>query len=173
MAQKTLKLIIFLFFLVASMACNDQKDPFADVRKAKLMLSNGVMFSVTMAITPEEQQQGLSGLRNEQFPDEEGMFFYYESMSPKRFWMPDTYFNLDIFFINDKMQVIAVERNVPAHPGRDMNPPIAQTQTYYAKHVLELKASSKIGKLISVGDQLSWENPSIPSQIESKIRQKK
>lgn len=173
MAQKTLKLIIFLFIAIASVACKDDQVSLEDLRKAKLLLSNGVAVHVTMAITPEEQQKGLSGLRDSDFPDEEGMFFFYLDTGPRRFWMPDTYFNLDIFFIDQNMKVVAIERNVPAHPGMDQSVPIAQTQTYYARHVLELKASSKIAKMINRGDVLTWEKPAIASQIESKIRQMK
>jgi len=172
MAQKTLKLIIFLS-LSLLFACNSDKDSFGDVRKTNLVLSSGRMLTVKLAITPEEQQQGLSGLKDHDFPDEEGMLFYYESMGPKRFWMPDTYFNLDIFFLDQEMKVIAVERNVPAHPGRSEAPPIFQTRTYLARHVLELKSSSQIAKMIREGDKIIWQKPETPNQIESNIRQKK
>ncbi|PIP94537.1 MAG: hypothetical protein COW00_08460 [Bdellovibrio sp. CG12_big_fil_rev_8_21_14_0_65_39_13] len=172
MAQKTLKLIIFLS-LTFLIACNSDKDSFGDVRKTNLVLSSGRMLTVKLAITPEEQQQGLSGLKDQDFPDEEGMLFYYKNMGPKRFWMPDTYFNLDIIFLDQDMKVIAIERNVPAHPGRTEDPPIAQTRTYLARHVLELKANSQIAKTIREGDKIIWQKPETPNQIESSIRQKK
>lgn len=172
MAQKTLNLIIFLS-LSLLFACNSEKDPFGDLRKTNLLLENGRMLTVKLAITPEEQQQGLSGLKDQDFPNEEGMFFYYQNVGPKRFWMPDTYFNLDIIFLDQEMKVIAIERNVPAHPGRSEEPPIFQTKTYLARHVLEVKSSSQIAKSIREGDKIIWQKSEVPTQIESSIRQMK
>ncbi len=113
-----------------------------------------------LAITPEEQQKGLSGLRNHEFKENEGMLFIYENEGIRRFWMPDTYFNLDIYFLDKNFKIKYVEKNVPHHPGTAQPPPIYVTQSYKAWHVLELKTSSKISKKLKINDVLIFKHGS-------------
>ncbi len=113
-----------------------------------------------LAITPTEQQKGLSGLKNHEFQDNEGMLFIYKNEGQRRFWMPDTYFNLDIYFLDKNFKIKFVEKNVPHHPGFSQTPPIYVTQSYLAWHVLELKSSSSISKKLKVSDVLIFKNGS-------------
>lgn len=113
----------------------------------------GDKIKLRMALTPEAQSKGLSGVKPQEFGEDEGMLFVYEKSGPRRFWMPDTYFNLDIYFLDAQYIVVAVEKNVPFHPGRQEPPLIYQTKTYEAQHVLEMKSSSKISKKIKKGDR--------------------
>jgi uncharacterized membrane protein (UPF0127 family) len=53
-----------------------------------------------LAFTPSEQEQGLSGIRPENFNNDQGMLFFYLEDGEKLFWMPDTYFNLDLFYLD-------------------------------------------------------------------------
>lgn len=124
--------------------------------QGQLELSNGQKINVYVAKGAEKQTQGLSGVLEEDFKDDEAMLFYYEEDGPRRFWMPDTYFNLDIFFLDQDLRVIDIERNMPAHPGRSEPPRIAQTRTIISRHVLELKSSAKKSREIKIGDQLTW-----------------
>ena len=84
----------------------------------------------------------VSGLRTLEI--NQGMLFVYKEEGPRRFWMPDTYFNLDIIFLDKNLVIVAIEKNVPHHPGRKVPPPIYSTKTYRAKYVLEIKANSPV-----------------------------
>lgn len=141
-------------------SCEDQpeRSSFApnNYPKGQLELSNGKNITTYVAKGAEKQTQGLSGVLEEDFKDDEAMLFYYEEDGPRRFWMPDTYFNLDIFFLDQDLRVIDIERNMPAHPGRTEPPRIAQTRTIICRHVLELKSSSEQSRKIKIGDQLTW-----------------
>lgn len=121
----------------------------------KFALPNGVMINAFVARSAQEQTQGLSGVKEDNFKDNEAMLFWYEKPGPRRFWMPNTYMDLDIFFLSKDFKVLHVERKVKAHPGMEEPPAIAQTPVIYAHHVLELKASSKISKDIGVDTQLT------------------
>lgn len=134
---------------------------------------SGEAIKLRLAITAMEQTQGLSGVKPTVFSDNEAMLFYYETDAEKSFWMPDTYFDLDIYFLDKDYMVIDVERNVKHHPTRQTPPPIATTRRIYARHVLEMKASSPLSKKIKVGQKFNWEQPQCRWEIESKIRQKK
>lgn len=70
-------------------------------------------YDVLIAITVSEKEKGLQDV--ESMDDNEGMLFDYTADPQKEisFWMKDTELPLDIIFINDKMDVVAVEKGEP------------------------------------------------------------
>ena len=52
----------------------------------------------SLAIADKTKAQGLSGKRSSDFSQDQGMLFVFPKIGPRRFWMRDTYFNLDIIF---------------------------------------------------------------------------
>lgn len=127
---------------------------FKDYETKNLATPNGKLIKAYLAKTDTEQTQGLSGVKPQQLADNEAMLFWYEKAGPRRFWMPNTFIDLDIFFLTEDLKVIHVERNVKSHPGMKEPPLIARTPVIYAHHVLELKASSGLSKEIKKGMQL-------------------
>ena len=128
-------------------------------RSGKMSLASGESFDITLAITLEEKRKGLSGVRDSQWEETKGLLFTYLDSKPRSMWMPDTYFNLDIFFLDEKGMVLDVERDVEAHPGYSDNPPIAVTRQIECVHVLELKSSSPIAMKIKKGDVITLQSP--------------
>ncbi|MBT3586488.1 MAG: DUF192 domain-containing protein [Halobacteriovoraceae bacterium] len=147
-------------------------DAYSDIRYGKIELPNGKKLAVKLAITGEEQNRGLSGVKADQFKNSQALLFFYSKKSAKRFWMPDTYFNLDIIFLDKHLKILAIEKNVPAHPGNSGVPKIAMTGTYFAQHVLEIKSSGGYGKGLKKGSILKWTSSPSLSEIESKIHLK-
>lgn len=121
-----------------------------------LVLPQGQQIHVFIARTPSEHVQGLSHVRPEQFAPNQGMFFSYPSSGFKVFCMRQTHFDLDIFFLDHQMRVIAVDRNLPHHSGLDQNRPAAKTHPIYCRHVLEMRADSDLAKQIKPGMRLQW-----------------
>jgi hypothetical protein len=125
------------------------KNEYLDARKkVYLKTPSGNRFKTYLAITQEESVQGLSKVRQHEFANDEAMLFIGKSEQPRSFWMPDTYFNLDIFFLSKDLKVLNVERNVPHHPGESTPPEIYTTGTYKSTHVLELKHSKKSAEIV-------------------------
>lgn len=125
----------------------------------------GEKIKLSLALTKKEQTKGLSGLTADRFSDLEGMLFVNKQMAPRRCWMPDTFFNLDILFLDQSLKIVAIEKNVPAHPGLKEPPEIYQTGTYIAQYVLETKASSPFNKKLKINDVLVFSGPRSLSEI--------
>ena len=164
-SQKTLKLIknlVILLVLLSGLAF--AKDSF------HMKNSEGKSVELKLALTKEEHTQGLSGLKSKDFKSTSAMLFVNTEMGPRRFWMPDTYFNLDIIFLDQNLKVVGIESNVPAHAGRNEPPAIYKTDTYQAQFVLETKAGAIFSKKLKKDDQLKFIGPESLSEIVLKTR---
>lgn len=151
--MKTLKITLLKFFTILFffMAQSLWAHTF-------LVPNSNDKIKLRLALTPEAQTKGLSGMKPQDFSEDEGMLFVYDKSGPRRFWMPDTYFNLDIYFLDANYKILAAEKNVPFHPGRQEPPLIYQTKTYNAQYVLEMKSSSPISKILKVGEVFKKNN---------------
>jgi len=164
-SQKSLKLIKNLSILIWIIgACAYGYEHF------QIKNANGTTIEIRLALTKSEQTQGLSGLKPEQFSNSQGMLFVNSEMGPRRFWMPDTYFNLDILFLDQDLKIVGIEKNVPAHPGNREPPIIYKTETYLAQFILETKAGSPFSKHLKINDQLKFIGQTTLSEIVLKIR---
>ncbi len=146
---------------------------FISLGKEGFRLKNpaGNKIELRLALTKAEHTKGLSGLKAKDFKNTEGMLFVNPEMSVRRFWMPDTYFNLDIIFLDSDLKIVAIESNVPAHPGMQEPPVIYKTGTYTAQFVLETKAGVPFSKKLKANDVLKFTGPTSLSEIVSKTRQ--
>lgn len=68
-------------------------------------------YNVKEARTQEEKQKGLMNVK--ELPSNEGMIFYYDEPDLVEMWMKDTLITLDIIFINEDQEVIAIEKGQP------------------------------------------------------------
>jgi len=84
------------------------KRPF-DYRQANLAVGNTI-FKVDIAENFPQQQRGLGG--RESLPEEQGMYFIFDSVRTQSFWMLGMKFPLDIIWINGD-RIIGYEENVP------------------------------------------------------------
>ncbi len=152
--QRALKLINFLLsFLVifALTGCNEKSSPYDSYTQGQLKLPSGKVLKIYVADTPKKQVQGLSGTKPELFADDETMLFPGITDKMRNFWMPDTYFNLDIVYLTKEFYVLDVQRNVPHFIGREPNYKIPRAKPVYCRHVLEIKTDSPFAKEITPG----------------------
>lgn len=125
-----------------------------DIRQIRIQNSKGNIINTSLAIGPYETSLGLSGISSEKFSDDQGLLFFFLEDAERNFWMPDTYFNLDIIFLDENLKIIHIEKNVPAHPGRSEVPPIPKTPTIKCRYVLEIKANVPFGNSLMAGEKL-------------------
>ena len=135
-----------------------------------LVTPKGDIIKTKLAITLSEQEQGLSGVRPEDFADNDGMLFYYLDDSDKYFWMPDTYFDLDLIYLDKDLKVVDIIRKLPYHKGRHNESLIPRARGVWCRHTLEMKASSPLAASIQIGDQLTWKGPTPYSEMDNKVR---
>lgn len=106
-------------------------------------------FTVELAITPEQQAQGLMFRRD--LGDSAGMLFLFGRERPVSFWMKNTLIPLDMLFIDRRGRIVDIaERTVPQSltsisPGR----PVAA--------VLELNGGTADRLGIAPGDRVLHE----------------
>jgi len=137
-------------------------------RTGSLALPSGRSFPIKLLFSGAEHIRGLSGVRDADFPDEMGMFFWFSETDPRGFWMPDTWFDLDIVFLDEDLRVVYVAKNMKAHPGRETPPSIAKTPVILARYVLEVKANSAVSRELEEGVQLQWNAAWSLGEMESK-----
>ncbi|MBH47551.1 MAG: hypothetical protein CME71_05225 [Halobacteriovorax sp.] len=148
-----------------------KNDPLDSVRRFNIAHPSGRLIKTVLLYSVKEHEVGLSGTKDHEFDDNEGALFWYDAVGLRRFWMPDTYFNLDLVFLDSELRVIDVDKDLEAHPGREEPPAIKFSKSVRARHVLEIKSASDFASAIKVGDQLKVLSPLNLSQIESKIHQ--
>ena len=111
--------------------------------KCKITIGNK-SYQVSLAETEEEQMKGLQGVNT--LPEDEGVLFVFEEPGEVGFWMKDTLIPLDIIYINDDDEVIAVEQGVPGDE--------TILEHSDVKYVLEVNKDS----VIKIGDELDIED---------------
>lgn len=172
-SQNTANLIrnIGLISVLVGVLCTPSFAKFTLLEKNgvhKVEIAKGAEILVQVAVSELEQAQGLSGVKSEDFSANQAVLFYYPDDGQRQFWMPDTHFNLDIFFLDKDLKVLEVDRNVKAHPGMKEPPPIARTGLYLCRYVLEMRADSDLSKKIKKGAKLKWLGQKSLSEIGSK-----
>jgi uncharacterized membrane protein (UPF0127 family) len=163
---KLLTLLPLLFFG----ACQSESGISTLPRKIELITPAGQTIKTTLAISPAEQEQGLSGVRPDEFSENQGLFFFYLEDDVKYFWMPDTYFELDIIFLDKDLKVLDIIRKLPFYVGRSNQELIPRARGVWARYALEMKSTSEIARKIKVGDHLKWEGALTPQELDQKLR---
>jgi len=105
-------------------------------------------FEVELALTPDQQMQGLM-YRSQLAPDA-GMLFDFVTTAPRAFWMKNTLIPLDMLFIAADGRIVDIhERAVPL--SESVIPSNAP-----ARAVLELNGGTVDRLGIKIGDTVSY-----------------
>lgn len=143
------------------------------MQTARFQTPEGKSVIAVLAITPEEHERGLSSVKPQEWQSDHAMFFASLEDNYRTFWMPDTYFDLDIFFLDKDFKIVAAERKISHHPGRENESTIARTRSYLCRHVLEMSSDSSLSLSLNVGDKLSWmESTSLEQTISNTLQKK-
>ncbi len=107
----------------------------------------GKTLKVDLAITPAEQEQGLSGRTG--LAADQGMLFIFPNPGQYAFWMKDMNFPIDMIWFDQNLSVIYIKENAP---------PSSYPQTFGpaedAKYVLEVDAGFSAENGLKIGDKM-------------------
>lgn len=141
----------FLFFLGLSIYNNTfsgdslkSSIPFRpNVKKLKIGTAE---INVDLALTPEEQTQGLSGRRN--LNEDEGMLFVFSNAGKYDFWMKDMNFPIDMIWIDSNHKIIYIKKDAQPDSYQATYGP----DTVNTKYVLEVVSGFSDKHNVKVGD---------------------
>lgn len=131
-------LVIFMFFT---------NKPQSGLKKITI---NGTEILVEIADSSQERAKGLSG--RESLPQNQGMFFIFETPDRYSFWMKEMLIPLDFVWIKDSA-VVQINENIQP---QDFQPPRTLTPDEEADKVLELNAGTIQRLNIKIGDELEF-----------------
>jgi uncharacterized membrane protein (UPF0127 family) len=164
--------LLTLLLLFSLLACQSDSLRTTQIpQKVELITAGGDVISASLAFSPSVQEQGLSGVRAEDFDTDDGMLFYYLQEDEKHFWMPDTYFDLDLIYLDKNFKVVDIIRKLPHYKGRANPELIPRARGVWARHVLEMKAASEISQKIKLGDKLQLKSDLSLEKLDERIRQ--
>jgi uncharacterized membrane protein (UPF0127 family) len=108
----------------------------------------GVSLSLELATSSVAQQRGLGG--RTEVPEGTGMLFVFAIADNYGFWMQDTLIPLDIFWLDDRGQVISIAKDVATSTYPTVFYPAAP-----ARYVLETAAGFSDSHTIATGTPLT------------------
>lgn len=105
-------------------------------------------FTVEMARTPQQQNQGL--MFRTSLADDKGMLFPFSQQRVASFWMRNTLIPLDIIFIGSDGRIVNIAENTTPYSLE----PVLSTAPVAA--VLELRGGLTAQLGIKAGDRATW-----------------
>ena len=143
-----LKLIILGIFLInySSISSANLNTPIFSNIECKITFENdkSKLLFLDIADNFEKRSQGL--MNRKKLEPNSGMLFIWEDSKIRNFWMKNTYFNLDLFFINDEGTIVEIYKNAKAFDETNI---ISKQKV---KFVLEMNAGDIHAK---IGDNLT------------------
>jgi uncharacterized membrane protein (UPF0127 family) len=121
----------------------------AAVAGPRVQMPSGAVYSLELALTPEEQTLGL--MFRESLPERTGMLFVFPETAPHHFWMKNTMIPLDMIWMDEGGKVVFISANTPpckADPCPNYGPdgPV--------RTVLEIAGGKAQAEGIAVGKRL-------------------
>lgn len=135
-----------------------------------LVTPDGHEVDASIAYKSADQQQGLSGVKPENFNNQMGKLFMYFKDAARVFWMPNTFFALDIIYLDQNLVIKDIVWALPAYSG-NVNSEIPRAPSITSRHVLEMKAGSPISASLREGDKLEWKSSLSLSETLKKMQQ--
>lgn len=142
---------LFPPILAAALACSACAAEPAVPPGTPSVTLRGHAFSVEVAATPAEQEQGL--MNRTSMPADHGMLFVFPDAAPVTFWMKNTLIPLDMLFFNTAHRLVTMKTNVPpckADPCREYPSGVP------VRYVLELNAGTAAKLGIHKGDVITF-----------------
>lgn len=147
--MKKISLLLVSLFLLAAGPAPLRVPPGASM--AELTLPDGFKVRAELALTREAQTRGLMFRR--ELAADAGMLFVFGSTEPRAFWMKNTFIDLDIVFLDARLEVLKVFHRVPRSYDGQPESELARVASP-AACVLELPAGAARAHKLKPGARL-------------------
>ena len=130
---KIIMLGFFLIFIEGAVYSESNRPIFKQiVCTVKVNKINPRELSIELADTEHKRSYGL--MNREDMKSNSGMLFVWKDRQIRNFWMKNTHFNLDLFFLNNQGEIIEIYKNAKAFDETNIK---SQNEV---KYVVELKS---------------------------------
>jgi len=110
---------------------------------------NKNIIRATLADSPEERTQGLSG--TDKLRDGSGMLFVWEESGYWAIWMKDMKYSIDIIWLNEEKSIVTIKEQAdPKTYPKSFSPSVP------AKYVLEVPSGTVSQHSIKLGDKAEF-----------------
>ena len=137
----------------ASPAPNPSPSPAAAASGPRAVMPSGVVYRLELALTPEDQAQGL--MYRENLPEKTGMLFVFPETAPHHFWMKNTMIPLDMIWMDEAGRVAFVSAHTPpckADPCPTYGPDSQVSQVLEIAGGLAEKEGIRAGSVLKLTD---------------------
>ncbi len=111
----------------------------------------GKRYEVEIAADFWARQKGL--MKRRHLPVDHGMLFIHDEEAKQAYWMKNTWIPLDILYFNNRLELVAQQRNAPPCPADTPCPSYPSEKP--ARYVLELNAGQAEALGLKNGDRLT------------------
>lgn len=132
----------------------------------EITLDDHSTIKVRLALTEADKKRGLSGKRETDFAEDEALFMVFFNNDQRSINMGDTHFNVDVFYLDDALKVVGLQRNLKAHPGKDEPPTIENSEWVHARHIMEMRSDSPYAGMIKKDMAVRWISKPTVKEIE-------
>ena len=136
-----------------------------------ILLADGATLKIRLALSETDKIRGLSGIRETDLADDEALLMMGIESKPRVVNMGDTWFDIDVFFLDEDLHVVGLQRRLKAHPGRVEPPPVEKSMKVVARHILEMRSNSRYAAMIDLGSRVQWQSPPGLDEIEQCLEQ--
>ena len=119
-----------------------------------VVLPNGTRIEAELAVTPEQQAQGL--MYRSHLANDEGMLFVGDRAAPRSFWMYRCRIPLDMVWMDGAHRIVEIVRSAPPCSDPDPRNCPSYGGTVNSVYVLELAAGQADAQGLRPGDRIEF-----------------
>lgn len=148
------------FWIVAACSKADEPENNDNPKGRSLDYSRKVTFlneegstitTIEVAVADDEDERNMGLMDVNDLPEKKGMLFIFEEQQPLSFWMANTPLSLDIFFVNESMEIVRIHQNTRPFSEKNL------TSEKPALYVIETNGGFSVSHDIQEGMKVSFE----------------
>ena len=131
-----IKITMLGFFLITfpSSLFSEINSPIFKKIVCSVNVGNKNTQKLSLEIADNEQKRSYGLMNRKDMKSNSGMLFIWKNRQIRNFWMKNTHFNLDLFFLNNQGEIIEIYKNAKAFDETNIK---SQNEV---KFVVELKS---------------------------------